>query len=153
MPSLTDVYLTSEAFYYKNDVTITGSTHFIPLSRIDIGALQRFFSSSPAKTPPSDDCCLILSPLSFNKQLTSPTHHHTTTETPSPKAPHNGDWAHLPLTPRHHTHSPSGRDEDSRKTRFHSSPSPYRVWAGLFNQIPPTRNHFAAPACSNPRSL
>ena len=42
MPSLTDVYL-PHAFYYKNDVTITGSTHFIPLSRIDIGALQRFF--------------------------------------------------------------------------------------------------------------
>ena len=83
MPSLTDVYLTSEAFYYKNDVTITGSTHFIPLSRIDIGALQRFFSSSPAKTPspsssPSDDCCLILSPLCFNKQLTPSLPQYTT---------------------------------------------------------------------------
>ena len=44
MPSLTDVYLTSEAFYYKNDVTITGSTHFIPLSRIDIGALYPYVS-------------------------------------------------------------------------------------------------------------
>ena len=44
MPSLTDVYLTSYAFNYKNDVTITGSTHFIPLSRIDIGALQRYFN-------------------------------------------------------------------------------------------------------------
>ena len=43
MPSLTDVYLPN-AFYYKNDVTIRGSTHFIPLSRIDIGALQRFFN-------------------------------------------------------------------------------------------------------------
>ena len=147
MPSLTDVALEG-AFKYKDDVTITGSNPLHPsLSPIDIGAL-RHFSSSPAKkpseqrttlpinhsetpspsSPPSDDCCLILSPLSFNKQLTSPTHHqtlhinsqqhhhslhHPTTETPSPKAPHNGDWAHLPLTPHHHTHSPSGRDEDS----------------------------------------
>ena len=43
MPNLTDVYLPN-AFYYKNNVTITGGTHFIPLSRIDIGALQRFFN-------------------------------------------------------------------------------------------------------------
>ena len=49
MPSLTDVYL-PHAFYYKNDVTITGSTHFIPLSRIDIGALRRFFNWSPRGT-------------------------------------------------------------------------------------------------------
>ena len=42
MPSLTDVYLLW-AFYYKDHVTITGSTHFIPLSPTDIGALQRFF--------------------------------------------------------------------------------------------------------------
>ena len=41
MPSLTDVYLPS-AFKYKNDVTIRGSTHFIPLSRLVIGALQRY---------------------------------------------------------------------------------------------------------------
>ena len=46
MPSLTDVYL-PDAFYYKNHITIRGSTHFIPLSRIDIGALQRFFNWSP----------------------------------------------------------------------------------------------------------
>ena len=46
MPSLTDVYL-PHAFYYKNDVTITGSTHFIPLSRIDIGALQNKFNWPP----------------------------------------------------------------------------------------------------------
>ena len=39
MPSLTDVYL-PKAFTYKNDVTITGSTLFIPLSRIGIGALM-----------------------------------------------------------------------------------------------------------------
>ena len=43
MPSLTDVYLPG-AFEYKNDVTITGSTHFIPLSRIDIGALYPYVS-------------------------------------------------------------------------------------------------------------
>ena len=43
MPSLTNVYLTSYAFEYKYDVRITGSTHFIPLSPTDIGALQRFF--------------------------------------------------------------------------------------------------------------
>ena len=42
MSSLTNVVLPC-AFNCKNDVTITGSTHFIPLSRIDIGALQRFF--------------------------------------------------------------------------------------------------------------
>ena len=43
MPSLTDVYLPL-AFRYKNDVTITGSTHFIPLLRIDIGALYPYLS-------------------------------------------------------------------------------------------------------------
>ena len=43
MPSLTDVYLLY-AFGYKNDVTIIGSTHFIPLSRIDIGALYPYVS-------------------------------------------------------------------------------------------------------------
>ena len=42
MSNLTNVVLPC-AFNCKNDVTITGSTHFIPLSRIDIGALQRFF--------------------------------------------------------------------------------------------------------------
>ena len=42
MPNLTDVYLT-EAFKYKNDVTITGCTHFIPLLRIDIGHLFVYF--------------------------------------------------------------------------------------------------------------
>ena len=38
MPNLTYVYL-PYAFDYKLFVTIRGSTHFIPLSRIDIGAL------------------------------------------------------------------------------------------------------------------
>ena len=42
MPNLTDVYLT-EAFKYKDDVTIVGSTHFIPLLRIDIGHLFVYF--------------------------------------------------------------------------------------------------------------
>ena len=49
MPSLTDVYL-PEAFAYKNDVTITGSTHFILLSQLDIGALQSYFNWSPRGT-------------------------------------------------------------------------------------------------------
>ena len=49
MPNLTDVYL-SDPFDYKNHVTIRGSTHFIPLSRIDIGALRRFFKWSPRGT-------------------------------------------------------------------------------------------------------
>ena len=42
MPNLTSVVL-PEAFDYKNDVTIRGSTGFILLSQIDIGALRRFF--------------------------------------------------------------------------------------------------------------
>ena len=42
MPNLTDVYL-SDPFDYKNHVTIRGSTHFISLSRIGIGALRHFF--------------------------------------------------------------------------------------------------------------
>ena len=42
MPNLTNVDLSSSAFYYKTDITIRGSTHFIPLSPIDIGALQRY---------------------------------------------------------------------------------------------------------------
>ena len=41
MPRLTNVYLPN-AFEYKDGVTIRGGTHFIPLSRIDIGALQRY---------------------------------------------------------------------------------------------------------------
>ena len=45
MPSLTDVVLDSRyAFKYKNDITVTGGTHFIPLSRIDIGALYPYVS-------------------------------------------------------------------------------------------------------------
>ena len=41
MPNLTNVSL-PRAFDYKDDVTMRGSTHFIPLSPIDIGALQRY---------------------------------------------------------------------------------------------------------------
>ena len=37
------MYLPS-AFIYKDDVTIVGSTHFISLSRIDIGALYPYVS-------------------------------------------------------------------------------------------------------------
>ena len=45
MPSLTDVVLDSRyAFRYKNDVTIRGGTHFIPLSPTDIGALYPYVS-------------------------------------------------------------------------------------------------------------
>ena len=51
MPNLTNVYLSSKyAFKYKTDVTLRGSTHFIPFSRIDIGALQRYFNWSPRGT-------------------------------------------------------------------------------------------------------
>ena len=46
MSNLTDVYL-PKAFNYKNHATIRGSTHFIPLSRIDIGALQNKFNWPP----------------------------------------------------------------------------------------------------------
>ena len=38
-----------EAFNYRNDVTIRGSTHFIPLSQIDIGALYPFFRIQTAE--------------------------------------------------------------------------------------------------------
>ena len=44
MPNLTNVDLSSSAFYYKTDATIIGGTHFIPLSPIDIGILQRYFN-------------------------------------------------------------------------------------------------------------
>ena len=43
MPSLTNVNLTSYAFLYRDNVTITGSIRIIRFLRIDIGALQRFF--------------------------------------------------------------------------------------------------------------
>ena len=43
MPSLANVNLTSYAFLYRDNVTITGSIRVIRFSRIDIGALQRFF--------------------------------------------------------------------------------------------------------------
>ena len=54
MPSLTDVLLTHYAFQYKNNVTIRGSPHLIPLSRLDIGALQRFFRYPSLFHTPSD---------------------------------------------------------------------------------------------------
>ena len=45
MPSLTDVVLDSRyAFHYKNDITIRGSSHFIPLSPTGIGALYPYVS-------------------------------------------------------------------------------------------------------------
>ena len=49
MPNLTDVYLPS-AFYYKDDVTMRGSTHFIPLSQIDIGEFG-YYSGLPRHIP------------------------------------------------------------------------------------------------------
>ena len=56
MPNLTDVVLPS-AFKYKNDVTIRGSTHIIPLSRLVIGALYPFFN---IQTPEMYDYCLSI---------------------------------------------------------------------------------------------
>ena len=56
MPSLTDVVL-PYAFQYKDDVTIRGSTHIIPLSRIVIGALYPFFN---IQTPEMYDYCLSI---------------------------------------------------------------------------------------------
>ena len=56
MPSLNNVYLPG-AFKYKTDVTIRGSTHFIPLSRIDIGALYPFFN---IQTPEMYEYCMSI---------------------------------------------------------------------------------------------
>ena len=56
MPSLTDVYL-PRAFNYKTDVTITGSTHFIPLSQLVIGALYPFFN---IQTPEMYEYCMSI---------------------------------------------------------------------------------------------
>ena len=54
MPSLTDVDL-PYAFSYKNNVTVSGSTHFILLSFIVIGALYPFFK---IQTPEMHEQCL-----------------------------------------------------------------------------------------------
>ena len=43
MPSVTNMDLIY-SFDYKTDATIIGGTHFIPLSPIDIGILQRYFN-------------------------------------------------------------------------------------------------------------
>ena len=56
MPSLTDVYL-PKAFGYKTDVTIRGGTHFIPLSRLVIGALYPFFN---IQTPEMYEYCMSI---------------------------------------------------------------------------------------------
>ena len=50
MPSLTDVFFTREAFKYKEKAK-TNSTHFVPLSRIDIGALQRYIGYRETWSP------------------------------------------------------------------------------------------------------
>ena len=59
MPNLNDADL-SNAFRYKDNVTIIGGCYFIPLSRIDIGDLQRFFP------PPSFEECWSSSPIPIN---------------------------------------------------------------------------------------
>ena len=50
MPNLTNVVLTSYAFKYKDDVTMRGGTHFIPLSQIDIGEFG-YYSGLPRHIP------------------------------------------------------------------------------------------------------
>ena len=57
MPNLTDVTLTEYAFTYKNDVTLKGSTHFILLSRIDIGVLASI-PGFPKHNPNANVCSL-----------------------------------------------------------------------------------------------
>ena len=56
MPSLNNVYLPG-AFKYKTDVTIRGSTHFIPLSQIVIGTLHPFFN---IQTPEMYEYCMSI---------------------------------------------------------------------------------------------
>ena len=55
MPNLTNVTLTKYAFDYKNDVTIRGSTGFIPLSELVIGDFYHFFS---IQTPEMYEYCM-----------------------------------------------------------------------------------------------
>ena len=56
MPNLTDVDL-PEAFGYKDDVTMRGSTYIIPLSRLVIGALYPFFN---IQTPEMYEYCMSI---------------------------------------------------------------------------------------------
>ena len=44
MPNLNTVVLSDKAFYYKNHVTISGSSRIFLVSRIDIGAFQNYFN-------------------------------------------------------------------------------------------------------------
>ena len=55
MPNLTNVTLTKYAFDYKNDVTIRGSTGFIPLSELVIGDFYQFFN---IQTPEMYEYCM-----------------------------------------------------------------------------------------------
>ena len=55
MPNLTNVTLTKYAFTYKNDVTIRGSTGFIPLSELVIGDFYQFFN---IQTPEMYEYCM-----------------------------------------------------------------------------------------------
>ena len=55
MPNLTNVYLAEEAFEYKSDVTIRGSTHFMHLSPIGIGALANH-KNLPKHNPKANVC-------------------------------------------------------------------------------------------------
>ena len=54
MPRLTDVFL-PEAFEYKNDVTVRGSTHFTPVSHLVIGDFYQFFN---IQTPEMYEYCM-----------------------------------------------------------------------------------------------
>ena len=56
MPNLTDVDLPN-AFGYKDDVTMRGSTYIIPLSRLVIGALYPFFN---IQTPEMYEYCMSI---------------------------------------------------------------------------------------------
>ena len=57
MPNLTSVTLTEKAFYYKNNITLKGSPHFILLSRLDIGALASI-PGFPKHNPNANVCSL-----------------------------------------------------------------------------------------------
>ena len=57
MPSLNSMNLTEKAFYYKNNITLKGSPHFILLSRLDIGALASI-PGFPKHNPNANVCSL-----------------------------------------------------------------------------------------------
>ena len=172
MPSLTDVYL-PQAFDYKNDVTITGSTHFIPRSHPQ--ALALFNASSlphPRKHPVNNE------QLCQSHTLKHPPHHHPlqmtvasssplflstnnslpqNTTTPPLKRPlrkpHTTKIGHI--YPSLHTPTlPLHQDVTRIHERLAFIPRPHHAEFGQVYSINPlTYNHFATPACSNPHSL